>query len=147
MRSAARVLKALADESRLGILWLLHKHGELCVCDLMEALGITQSKASRHLATLRHAGIVADRRVGTWVHYSLRPPSSVEEAAVLDAVFALLGTFPEAKERDATFRAWCKSKKRKAICHKESPAPTTQASARTSRVKSNGQSRRNGVPR
>jgi DNA-binding transcriptional ArsR family regulator len=44
------------------MLWLLFNHEELCVCDIMEALGITQSKASRHLSTLRHAGLVTDRR-------------------------------------------------------------------------------------
>jgi ArsR family transcriptional regulator len=73
MNDAAQFFKVLADEARLKILWLLFHHDELCVCDIMAALGITQSKASRHLATLKHAGLVTDRRDGLWSYYALRP--------------------------------------------------------------------------
>jgi len=51
MKDAAHFFKALADEARLKIIWLLFHHDELCVCDIMAALAVTQSKASRHLAT------------------------------------------------------------------------------------------------
>lgn len=71
MRDAAQFFKVLADEARLKMLWLLFNHEELCVCDIMEALEITQSKASRHLVTLRHAGLVSDRKDGLWSYYSL----------------------------------------------------------------------------
>ena len=64
------VLKALADETRLRIVALL-SHGELCVCHLEEALRLSQPKVSRHLATLRSAGVVEHRRDGTWVYYRL----------------------------------------------------------------------------
>ena len=64
MKDAAQFFKVLADEARLKIIWLLFHHEELCVCDIMAALGITQSKASRHLATLKHAGLVTDRKEG-----------------------------------------------------------------------------------
>jgi ArsR family transcriptional regulator, arsenate/arsenite/antimonite-responsive transcriptional repressor len=73
MRDAAQFFKALADEARLKILWLLFHHDELCVCDIMAALAVTQSKASRHLITLKHAGLVTDRKAGLWSHYALRP--------------------------------------------------------------------------
>jgi len=73
MKDAAQFFKVLADEARLKIIWLLFHHEELCVCDIMAALGITQSKASRHLATLKHAGLVTDRKEGLWSHYALRP--------------------------------------------------------------------------
>ena len=72
--STIQVFKALADETRLRILNLLCRR-ELCVCQIVEVLGIGQSKASRHLATLRHAGLVTDRREGLWMYYSLAPPS------------------------------------------------------------------------
>ena len=72
MKEAARFFKALSDESRLKMLWLLLNHRELCVCDVMAVLEITQSKASRHLAALRHIGIATDRREGLWSYYSLR---------------------------------------------------------------------------
>jgi DNA-binding transcriptional ArsR family regulator len=71
MRDAARFFKVLADEARLQMLWLLFNHRELCVCDIMGALGITQSKASRHLLTMRHAGLVVDRKEGLWSYYQL----------------------------------------------------------------------------
>lgn len=69
MREMADIFKALSDETRLLILALLLRHGELCVCDIESALGSTQSKTSRHLRYLLHAGLVSDRRVGAWVHY------------------------------------------------------------------------------
>jgi len=68
----SRLFKALGDETRLRIVALL-SHGELCVCHLHEALGLSQPNISRQLSVLRAAGIVADRREGKWVHYRLRP--------------------------------------------------------------------------
>lgn len=63
-------LNALADETRLRIINIL-RNGELCVCQITEVLGISQSKASRHLNILKTAGIVTDRRQAQWVYYSL----------------------------------------------------------------------------
>jgi len=67
------LFKALADRTRLRCLMLLESEGELCVCELTHALGVVQPKISRHLALLREAGLVADRRQGLWVHYRLNP--------------------------------------------------------------------------
>jgi len=64
------LFKALGDDARLRIVALL-SHGELCVCHLQEALGLTQPTASRHIAVLRHAGVVEARREGSWVYYRL----------------------------------------------------------------------------
>lgn len=64
------MFKALSDETRLRILSLLME-GELCVCDLMAVLRLPQSNVSRHLANLRNAGWVTDRREGLWIYYSL----------------------------------------------------------------------------
>jgi ArsR family transcriptional regulator len=61
---------ALADPTRLRILALLGD-GEVCVCHLYEALKIPQSKASRHLAYLRRAGLVDTTKRGLWVYYRL----------------------------------------------------------------------------
>ena len=65
--------KALADETRLRSLLLIQREGELCVCELMAALDEIQPKISRHLAQLRKAGLVLDRRQGQWVYYRLNP--------------------------------------------------------------------------
>lgn len=66
----ARLFRALGDETRLRILALL-AHGELCVCHLQDALELPQPTVSRQLAILRAAGLVEDRREGTWVYYRL----------------------------------------------------------------------------
>jgi len=74
MSYCVQLFKALADETRLRILNLLCRR-ELCVCQIVETLGIGQSKVSRHLAHLRHAGVVNDRREGLWIYYSLAQPT------------------------------------------------------------------------
>lgn len=63
-------LKLLADKSRYKIILHLMK-GEECVCVLAEKLNLEQTLISHHLQTLREAGLIQDRKVGTWVHYSL----------------------------------------------------------------------------
>lgn len=73
-RPIDRLFKAFADETRLRILHLLTREPELCVCDLMRILDQPQSKISRHLAYLRAAGLVQDRKEGLWSYYSLAKP-------------------------------------------------------------------------
>jgi ArsR family transcriptional regulator len=70
MKNTTALFKALAHQTRLHILCLL-LDGEVCVCKIMAILQLPQSTASRHLAILKNAGLVEDRRDGTWVHYSL----------------------------------------------------------------------------
>ncbi len=67
------LFKALADQTRLRCLMLMAEEGELCVCELTHAIDTTQPMISRHLAHLREAGLVADRRHGQWVYYRLHP--------------------------------------------------------------------------
>jgi ArsR family transcriptional regulator len=69
MNELVGVFRALADPTRLRIMNIL-SHQCMCVCDLQTVLGLSQSFISRHLAYLRHAGLVRDRRGGTWVCYS-----------------------------------------------------------------------------
>jgi DNA-binding transcriptional ArsR family regulator len=71
------LLRVLADEKRLTMVYLL-AGGELCVCRIMEALGISQALASHHLGVLRQAGLVHDRRDARWVYYSLDPLALAE---------------------------------------------------------------------
>ena len=63
--------KILSDETRLRILLLLVKSDELCVCQLTEVLKLSQPKISRHLAVMREAGLLQDRKSGLWVYYRL----------------------------------------------------------------------------
>jgi ArsR family transcriptional regulator len=68
---ASAFFAALGHPLRLRALVLLHSEEELCVCELTHALGVSQPMISRHLAQLRQAGLVSDRRQGLWVHYRL----------------------------------------------------------------------------
>lgn len=68
--SAARIHKALSDETRLRILAYL-RNGELCVCELYEALGMPQSTVSHHLFLLQTAGLITGRKQGRWVLYAI----------------------------------------------------------------------------
>jgi ArsR family transcriptional regulator, arsenate/arsenite/antimonite-responsive transcriptional repressor len=91
VRPVSRLFKALGDETRLRIVALL-AHGELCVCHLEEALSLSQPKVSRHLATLRAAGVVEDRRDGSWVLYRLvRQPDPDCERQLRSLVKAFAG--------------------------------------------------------
>lgn len=67
----ARIAKALAHPSRLMMLEALER-GEICVCDLTELVGADQSTVSKHLAVLKQAGLVEDRKDGVMVYYKLK---------------------------------------------------------------------------
>ena len=63
-------LKAVSDANRLTLLSCL-KAGEVCVCDFVDVLGISQPAVSQHLKKLEEAGIITSRKLGTWKHYRL----------------------------------------------------------------------------
>lgn len=77
MKHLAQTIKALSDPIRLRIVLLLQTEGELCVCDLMEVLGLPQSTVSRHLAYLKRSCWVDTRRNGVWMYYTLSNESCV----------------------------------------------------------------------
>jgi ArsR family transcriptional regulator, arsenate/arsenite/antimonite-responsive transcriptional repressor len=80
----AALFAALADPTRLRLLNLMAGR-EVCVCYFVRILGQSQPKISRHLAYLRRAGMVAARREGKWMHYSIVRPADGAAAAILDA--------------------------------------------------------------
>lgn len=73
-------LKALAEASRLRVAGILAERGEVCACDLLEELSISQPTLSHHMRVLQDAGLVACRRQGKWCHYSLVPEAMGELA-------------------------------------------------------------------
>ena len=79
------LFKNLADDTRLKSLLLIQREGELCVCELVCALDLSQPKISRHLAQLRKAGILTGRKEGQWVYYSFDPSLSPWARGVIDA--------------------------------------------------------------
>ena len=81
----ARLLKALADPTRLRLVSMVvaHDGGEACVCDLTEPLGLTQPTISHHLKILVDAGIFTRDKRGVWAYYSLVPAALTALSAVL----------------------------------------------------------------
>ena len=65
----AEAFRALADPVRLELLSRIAAYGPICVCRLEEQLPYSQSRISKHLGTLRRAGLVSSRREGTWAYY------------------------------------------------------------------------------
>ena len=80
---------ALADRTRLRLLNLINGK-EVCVCYLVEILGLSQPKISRHLAYLRRAGVAATRREGKWMHYRIVIPKDAGAARVLSETLSAL---------------------------------------------------------
>jgi ArsR family transcriptional regulator, arsenate/arsenite/antimonite-responsive transcriptional repressor len=71
MSNLEDIFKALGDPTRLKIVQMLAENGEMCVCKIVDALGMGQPAISHHMAALRHAGLVFHRKSGQWIHYSL----------------------------------------------------------------------------
>ncbi len=122
-RSLATVFKALCDETRLQMMALLLRERELCVCDVMEVLQISQSKASRHLRFLYVAGLLEDRREAVWVHYRIPDELDPARAKIIEALREVLPrTVPaqlftdlrDWKRRKAQGGATCRGEKRRA---------------------------------
>lgn len=83
------LMSVLSDPTRLEALRLLWDGQEHCVCELMEELGASQSRMSRHMSALKTAGLVGDRRDAQWVRYRRKPRLDPLIVAVVDAVLAL----------------------------------------------------------
>jgi len=94
MEQLIQLFRALSEEARLRIVMLLTS-GELCVCDLMAILEEPQSKISRHLAYLTHSGLTKGKRVGVWMHYSLKEPLDKVYTAEIEFLKKQLSHFPQ----------------------------------------------------
>ena len=79
------IFQMLSDETRLRALVLMKRESELCVCELVHALEISQPKISRHMAGMREAGLVEARRHAQWVFYSVRRDLPDWQMRVIDA--------------------------------------------------------------
>lgn len=111
-----RLFRALGDATRLRILGLLST-GEVCVCHIHESLRLSQPKVSRHLASLRRAGLVDTRRQGLWVYYRLADATDPVAHTIERAVAHTLGHL-ETVRRDA-----CRLQKKTGCCLPVSSEP------------------------
>ncbi|WP_460225479.1 metalloregulator ArsR/SmtB family transcription factor [Aurantivibrio infirmus] len=82
------LFKCLSDQTRLNCTLLISLEGEVCVCELVEAMGESQPKISRHLAQLRNCGLLSDRRQEQWVYYTLKPGLPKWVTSVIEATSA-----------------------------------------------------------
>jgi ArsR family transcriptional regulator len=101
------LLKACADQTRLRLLHLLAQEGEVCVCHLVDVLGTSQPKVSRHLAYLKRAGLVADRKDGLWVHYRLVETLNNHARRLLECLSACCAEVPEMQSDVSNLRRVC----------------------------------------
>lgn len=98
MRELMAVLKALADENRVRILGAVRQR-ELCVCQIVELLGLAQSTVSKHVSILHQARLVESRKEGRWMYYRAADADSPVEARQIAAlVTELLSGTSEAGE-------------------------------------------------
>ena len=83
MKPFMNITKALADENRVRLLMAL-QGGEVCVCQLVEFLGLASSTVSKHLSILHQAELIHSRKIGRWIYYSLpgREASSTVRSAL-----------------------------------------------------------------
>jgi ArsR family transcriptional regulator, arsenate/arsenite/antimonite-responsive transcriptional repressor len=132
MEETVRLYKALSEEMRLRILMLL-THGELCVCDLMAIFEEPQSKISRHLAYLKHSGLVSSKRVGTWMHYSIRESLDDVARAQLEFMRSHLSPLGWSRKDEQTM----KKVKALKLCEADAaPQPGQPGSKATARARS-----------
>ena len=94
MESLLKPLRALGDESRLKILWILEDQ-ELCSCEIQEVVGLAQSTVSRHLQILEDAGFVVAEKAGLWKNYRLNPVPSPAVQGLLGLVRLSAAAEPE----------------------------------------------------
>jgi DNA-binding transcriptional ArsR family regulator len=80
LEELAEVAAALGEPKRLQAIGMLF-HGELCLCDLTEGLGLSASTVSNHMAILKRAGLVEARKEGRWMHFRLSESHPGEFAA------------------------------------------------------------------
>jgi ArsR family transcriptional regulator, arsenate/arsenite/antimonite-responsive transcriptional repressor len=96
MRDLMTVFKALADENRTRILMALLP-GELCVCQIVELLGLAPSTVSKHIAILKQARLVDSRKDGRWMYYRIAEDPTVEAREMTSLVARLLADDPRAR--------------------------------------------------
>ena len=90
LKKVTKILKALADESRVRILVLLKERNGLCVCEITEIIGLSQPTISSHLKRLQDAEIITYSKDGLWVKYKLEENIEKEVMQLLDLLVQIL---------------------------------------------------------
>ena len=119
MRDLLTVIKALADENRVRIL-LAVRGQELCVCQIVELLGLAQSTVSKHLSILNQARLVDSRKEGRWMFYRSADGDSPVEAREVGAVVAKLLAHNAQADEDAKRLKQIMKMDRDELCRRQS---------------------------
>lgn len=101
------ILKALADGTRLRILSQILKE-EMCVCEIEECLGLTQSNASRHLTVLKKAGVLDSYKTAQWTYYKISNEFIKENKELYDYLLLKISKVP-CYDVDSSKHDKCKS--------------------------------------
>ena len=83
MLEILNITKAMSDENRIRALMML-AGGELCVCQIIEMLGLAPSTVSKHMSILRQAGLVETRKEGRWIYYRLADRNTPKACEILN---------------------------------------------------------------
>jgi DNA-binding transcriptional ArsR family regulator len=119
MRDLMAILKALADENRVRVLMVLGPR-ELCVCQIIELLGLAPSTVSKHMTILKQARLVESRKEGRWILYRLAKDDVTPEAREMTALLLrLLADARQAREDAARLKQILKLDPEK-LCRKQS---------------------------
>ncbi|MFZ9011675.1 MAG: ArsR/SmtB family transcription factor [Planctomycetota bacterium] len=118
MREIMNITKALSDASRVRALMLL-TDGPLCVCQIIEMLGLAPSTTSKHMSILRQAGLVEATKEGRWMHYRLAPKTvSKQVRQALGWVVSGLEDDPQIRRDKSKLKKLIKVDK-EALCRKQ----------------------------
>lgn len=112
-RDDVRVFKALGDANRLRIVKMLGER-DLCLCEIREVLGLSNSTVSKHLSILRDAGLLLDSKDGKWVNFRLNTKA---HSPHIRSVLSLLGKSYEEDEAVSEDRQKLKTVDRDKICN------------------------------
>ena len=98
LKKITKILKAISDEGRVRIIFLLNIKKGLCVNEIKELIGLSQPTISSHLKVLENAGLVSNRKDGLWVNYYINPNMDSKVANLLKDIFMALRSSKKIKD-------------------------------------------------
>lgn len=98
LKKTTRILKALADENRIRMLYLLNGRKDLCVCEIREVIGLSQPTISSHLKILESSELITFNKDKKWVNYRMNPYPDIHIKKITESIFSMIKTDDEVKK-------------------------------------------------
>jgi len=98
LKKITKVLKALSDENRIRILYILNEKKGLCVCEIREIIGLSQPTISSHLRILESNELITFSKDGKWVNYKMNPDLDIQIKKIIDGIFEIILSDNEIKK-------------------------------------------------